>query len=892
LTIFLEKTNSLTILNTILKFSSNFDEIIDIGKKVRKMSERLNFYTIQKRLKSIVELKNKMNGNAEFVSDKAYKNFELKFDNFDWDKYADAINQARSNSGEDSVSKNTSIFSVLDNSSMSDDEKSFAQLLDVLTANESVFKELDADLDSILTGEEMKAYFDGINALDRDEDNLSLKDVAKFMADKGVSFEEDETKVQEAYTTYQNEQLAAQQSASMGGGGGGGGYVSSGSSAAAGSQKKEEPYKDKIDTTSLTGAQKQLYAELSAENVASIANFSSADLSKPLADGSNGMASMINMSKEDREKLQQAAANKETAFKNVETSKEAVKNSESEVVSATETYETAVQTQAAAQEALLGTQALIETYSAQSENLGVSIITIGESIDALKGQIQNVPSLSAEATDAEKSNRAQIIAANNAIKAQIAALQEDKTKQEKQKEEVDTQLEEAKTLEKEQQTELDNANEALETARNKIDEIKNTEMSEAEKAYMDSVSAYDAACSEYNSVKAEVMANVNKEIKEEGAKAVEQRKTEDINVQAPVVNEATMFIADTFDEMHKLENGEMKPEEASEQNRALWEKYSKFTDEQKEQIAKMYGSEDDFFIFISTLNVASITDAEGNPITYAEIMLNPEYFESSLNALEQYKTGSGDDAEYDAEKIAAEMEAMQTTTPEEFNKYFTYYVAATGEETIEQIVPFITGSSNFDKTLLDTRYTYLDADEIIEKATQDATKAFEESQAAIQKAQEEQVEQETEEAESKLDSFVDVAMDEESEAFKTWNGKPDTCVSYLKDCMIQAGYYIPDEVYEKYSAELKQYFIDNGAVVIDANSSVEEKEALMSSIKPGYVFARGTEGHMGIVIKVNDDGSFVTQDGGGTITTHTRDANSKNGDYYIFDPDKLPKEQA
>ena len=54
-----------------------------------KVNKGISFYTIQSRLKNLVETKNKMNGNSDYkASDKINKDFSLNFNNFDWNKYA------------------------------------------------------------------------------------------------------------------------------------------------------------------------------------------------------------------------------------------------------------------------------------------------------------------------------------------------------------------------------------------------------------------------------------------------------------------------------------------------------------------------------------------------------------------------------------------------------------------------------------------------------------------------------------------------------------------------------------------------------------------------------------------------------------------------------------
>ena len=204
------------------------------------------------------------------------------------------------------------------------------------------------------------------------------------------------------------------------------------------------------------------------------------------------------------------------------------------------------------------------------------------------------------------------------------------------------------------------------------------------------------------------MANVNKEIKEEGEKAVELRKENDSKVETPTLDDATKDILTTKDELQLLSKGEIKSDQVDETTNALWEKYSAFTDKQKEDLIKVYGSEENFFNFLAVVKQCEgkLKDDDGNNLSLSEVFLNPEGYSDLAKNVEKYIVKDGEEEKYDQNKVLEDLNNLNISTADDIAKMLAYF-SMLGDEGKEYL------GANFADTIYDNNLTEEEMDNFV-----------------------------------------------------------------------------------------------------------------------------------------------------------------------------------
>jgi len=610
-------------------------------------SDKISFFTIQSRLKTLIENNKKMEGDEEYKSS-SLNGIKLDFDAsvFDWEKYAEALGKTK---GEGTQVSTDEAFEG------TDEEKAIFEIMNAAYEDEAVFKQTDTNSDGILSADELMTYFEGLNGFDDDSSTLSLKDFAKFFQDKKISFEDTVEASNEAVKKVQEEQAAAAAGAAGGGGGGGNGYVPAPKNT--GDQQTIDPSKlpAKIDPATLDSANTMLYIDTSTNSTMAIASMDSSALSST----ESGLFNVVTISPEDRIKLQQAAAAKETAAANVTTAKEALGDTTNENITAIETYQTAVENLATLTEQHNNTIALKEAAIIQQDNLNSQIETVSGNISTLEGQLSSIKaSYPEDATEEEKAAaEREAEAQRNAIKEQIKSLENQKKGLEDQLKTVEGQIQQLESTEAQEQTSIEQQQQAVNDAKTAAEALK-ANMTKEEQAYLTSVTQLETASSEYNAVKNEIMTKSNQEAREAhnglaAKQEAEKQAGENVPLYTtPTYSENDLKVRDVFGELHQAATSEEEIEFKTEEAKAAWETYNKLTPDEKKALIEYYGSEDKLLSIIAYTSCAP--KIEGALTT--EYLLNPSNY-ANINAIMADAT-----EENRAEKIDQLIAAAKSST--------------------------------------------------------------------------------------------------------------------------------------------------------------------------------------------------------------------------------------
>ena len=686
----------------------------------------VNAKTFKSRLKKLLTLKHQINGDKNYseASSSLFKNFKLSFgNNFNWSKYATSATNKLKNASEDT----TSLFSDISSLSESQkNERNLDEVFEVLLSNQEILDGIDANDDLTVEVDEIKNFFANLAGSDGNADDLTMDDFSKFLYDKyGVKNENFLNDEIEKLTA----ELAALEEAEEA-------PTSPGSSSPTGPTNpnntdgddtaKFDPFPKQRDLKNASGSEIQEFVSDSVNNLKSLSGLKSSDLAKEFGDSGTDLSLMDTISQESRTKLQQAAAEKETANTEMTSAKEALSQSTEEadqeitekinnVASCTETY-------SSAQEQYNSTQAVYDSCSQQISDFEASISTVEGSISDLQGQIKPVPQEKRDSKTREVTNRneiAQVIAANNALKAQIAELEAEKADLEAQKAEVvDEQtklepvLEEQKTAVETAQEQLKTAQEELEAAKTKLTEEQGA-LTELQQTYMDSVTKYQEASEKYNTVKAEVMTEINSENKENAKKADDKLKKEQTDVTKPKITDENYEQYHAMNQLNDVLENKIQPSALEGQAKELWEQYQNNfkTDSDKETIDVLFGSKQAFFATVMAFGDAStgLKDSSDKEITFKDMLLNPDNYKGLSTQIAQLKPDK--DGKYNKDEIKkvlekfAEVEAKASkddAKDDDFKEHIMFSLGLTAynnpKDMIEQAILMGQGKEESDKT--------------------------------------------------------------------------------------------------------------------------------------------------------------------------------------------------